>query len=103
MARHVLDPWACEQDARRLHELAEELRGLEIRDASLHAAVEAYRVEVDHLAEDYGRLAAAYQNSADLPPQEAQRLRSTLSHGVLSHAASMNVLRAQVQSACNNL
>jgi hypothetical protein len=100
-ARHVLDPWACERDARRLHELAEDLRALDIRDASLHDVVEAYRVEVEHLSEDYGRLAAAYQDSAGLSPEEAQRVRSALSRRVLEHSSAMNGLRIQVQRACN--
>jgi hypothetical protein len=103
MPRYVLDPWACEQNARKLHELSEALHALEIRDAQLHAAVEAYRVEVEHLSEDYGRLASAYQNSTGLSPEEARRVQAALSRGVLGHMATVNVLRAQVQSACNNL
>ncbi|MFL5347772.1 MAG: hypothetical protein ACJ8AT_23535 [Hyalangium sp.] len=99
--RHVLDPWACEHNARRLHELAEELRALEIRDASLHEAVEAYRAKVERLSEDYGRLAAAYQDSAGLPSEEAQRVRTTLSRRVLEDSASMNAPRIQVQHSCD--
>ncbi|WP_224240410.1 hypothetical protein [Hyalangium gracile] len=100
-ARYVLDPWSCEWRALRLRELAKELRALEARDGSLRPSVEAYRLEVERLAEAYERLAAAYRNSQELPPEEAQRVHSALSRGVLDHAAALNPLRAQVQSACN--
>lgn len=100
-AHDILDPWACERDARRLHQLSEELHSLEIHDASLHAAVEAYRAEVERLSEDYGRLAAAYQDSAGVPSQEAQRAQAALSRSVLEDSATMNVLRTQVEHSCD--
>jgi hypothetical protein len=102
-ARYVLDPWACELHSRRLHELAEVLRALEIRDAPLLVAVEEYRAEVEHLSEAYALLAAAYKASVDLPPEERHRVHSALSHSVQEHAASLNAPRAKVQSACTGL
>jgi hypothetical protein len=101
-ARNVLDPWACEWNARKLRALVKELRGLELPDTTLHASVEAYAVELEHVAEAYERLAAAYQDGAELAPEETAHVHSALSRGVLDHAASLNLLRARVQHACNN-
>ena len=101
-AHSVMDPWECEKNARRLHELAEELREVEHRDATLRGAVEGYRGQVEGLADAYARLADAYQDSAQLPPAEAERVREVLSRGVLEHAAALNLPRFQLQSACND-
>lgn len=100
-AHHVSDPWACEWHAQRLRKLAEELRDLDIRDAALREAVTTYRVEVEHLAEAYERLAAAYKAHPELPPEEAGRVHRPLRREVLNHAASMSVPRLQVQHACS--
>jgi hypothetical protein len=98
---HVSDLWACEWHAQRLRKLAEELRTLNIRDTTLREAVTIYRVEVEHLAEAYERLAAAYKAHPDLPPEEAMRVHSPLRREVLNHAASMSTPRMQVQHACS--
>jgi hypothetical protein len=98
---HVSDLWACEWHAQRLRKLAEDLRGLDIRDTALREAVTTYRVEVEHLAEAYERLAAAYKAQPELPPEEARRVHTPLRREVLNHAASMSAPRIQVQHACS--
>lgn len=98
---HVSDPWACEWHAQRLRRLAEELRGLNIRDTTLREAVAIYRVEVEHLAEAYERMAAAYKAHPELPLEEARRVHTPLSREVLNHAASLSAPRMQVQRACS--
>lgn len=100
-ARNVLDPWACEWHAGRLRALVKELRALELPEGMLHTSVDAYAVELERVAEAYERLAAAYRNSEELPPEEAAHVHAALSRGVLDHAASLNALRTQVQHACN--
>lgn len=100
-AHHVTDPWACERHARRLRELSEELSTLEIHDPALREAVMSYRAELEHFAEAYERLAAAYKAHPELPPEEARRVHTPLRREVLNHAAAMSAPRLQVQSACN--
>jgi hypothetical protein len=98
---HVSDPWACERHARRLQELAGELRALELRDEGLRQSLETYRVEVERLAEAYARLTAAYQAQPELSPEEARQVHMPLRREVLNHAASMSAPRLQVQRACS--
>lgn len=96
----VSDPWACEQHAARLRQLADELRTLEAPDAMLRKSLEDYRLEVERLAEAYARLAAAYQAHPKLSPEEARQVHSPLRREVLNHAASMSAPRLQLQRAC---
>jgi hypothetical protein len=98
---HVSDPWACEQHAVRLRQLAEELRALDIQDAALRKPLEAYRLEVERFAEAYARLADAYQALPQLSAEEARQVHTPLRREVLNHAASLTAPRLQVQRVCN--
>lgn len=98
---HVSDRWAREWHAQRLRKLAEELRTLDIRDTMLREAVATYRVEVEHLAEAYERLSAAYKVYPELPPEEARRVHAPLRREVLNLASSLSAPRMQVQHACS--
>lgn len=98
----VSDPWACEQHALRLRQLAEELRAMNVSDAALRRSLEDYRLEVERLAEAYSRLSAAYQAQPELTPDEARQVHTPLRREVLNHAASLSAPRLQLQRACNN-
>jgi hypothetical protein len=97
----VSDPWACEQHAVRLRQMAEELRALDVQDAVLRKSLEDYRLEVERLAEAYARLAAAYQAQPGLSPEEARQVHTPLRREVLNHAASMSTPRLHLQRVCS--
>jgi hypothetical protein len=74
---------------------------MDIRDIELQKAVVAYQAELEHLAEAYERLTAAYKAQPALSPEEARRVHTPLRREVLKHAASLSAPRIQVQNACN--
>ncbi|MDY7226396.1 hypothetical protein [Hyalangium rubrum] len=100
--RHVLDPHACARHARRLRELSEELRGLEIRDASLRMAMDSYRTQLESLSEHYAQLASAYRSRPDKRPEEDAQARDRLSRRLVDHAASMNGPRTLLKGHCDS-